>query len=147
MAAEKLTKGRFIQILFLMAVLITAFVWRTVTYESTSSTDTNKITCELTADKCISTDPKTAYDITLSPFPATANSELIIQFGNKDVKPSATVEGVKMYMGTIPVVFEKTATGWQGRFSVPDCTHAEMQWAVTIQQGSKTTIATFMVKK
>ncbi|MGF1724905.1 hypothetical protein [Photobacterium nomapromontoriensis] len=147
MAAEKLTKGRLIQILFIMAVLITAFTWRTITYEEMQSINNNKITCELTADKCISSDQKTTFDIALNPYPATANSELIIQFDNTVVKPSATVEGVTMYMGTIPVVFNKTTTGWQGKFIVPICTHTEMQWAATIIQGKKTIIATFTVKK
>jgi hypothetical protein len=39
MAAEKLTKGRLAQILFMMAVLIIAFVWRSVTHSN------NEIIC------------------------------------------------------------------------------------------------------
>ncbi len=35
MAAQKLTRGRFVQIIIMLTLLITAFFWRTVTHEST----------------------------------------------------------------------------------------------------------------
>lgn len=34
MAAQKLTRARLIQILVMMAILIAAFVWRTVNYQA-----------------------------------------------------------------------------------------------------------------
>lgn len=37
MAAEKLTTGRLVQILVVMAVLITAFIWRTVDYSKSAN--------------------------------------------------------------------------------------------------------------
>ncbi|MGF1684840.1 hypothetical protein [Photobacterium minamisatsumaniensis] len=147
MAAEKLTKGRLIQILFLMAVLITAFVWRTVTYDNSISETTTAITCTLSADGCLDSEGKKVMDIALTPYPAKAESELILQINNTDVKPSATVEGVDMYMGLIPVLFNKTASGWAGEFTVPDCIHDEMNWNITIKQGDTSIIASFVVKK
>ena len=39
MAAEKLTRGRLIQIIVLMTILISAFIWRTVTYTSPEGED------------------------------------------------------------------------------------------------------------
>ncbi|WP_231569013.1 hypothetical protein [Photobacterium gaetbulicola] len=147
MAAEKLTKGRLIQILFLLAVLITAFVWRTVTYNDNQTEDSTALTCQLSANLCQQNDSDESLNITLSPYPAVANQELTIQVDNTNVKPTASVEGVNMYMGTIPVTFEQTSKGWQGRFTVPECMHDEMEWAITIEQGDRKVIATFMVKK
>ncbi|MFA0077865.1 hypothetical protein AB4427_06885 [Vibrio artabrorum] len=34
MAAQKLTKARLVQIIIMLAVLITAFIWRTINHES-----------------------------------------------------------------------------------------------------------------
>ncbi|PSU34681.1 hypothetical protein C9I99_06180 [Photobacterium lutimaris] len=147
MAAEKLTKGRLFQILFLMTILITAFVWRTVTYDKIDGEEINAETCNLTAEKCINPQGDTPLNLSLSPYPAVANQELNIQLHNTDVKPDATVEGVNMYMGIIPVTFEKKADGWIGRFTVPECMHDEMQWAIKIKQGNKEIIANFTVKK
>ncbi|WP_194435468.1 hypothetical protein [Vibrio fluminensis] len=33
MAAQKLTKGRFVQIIIMLTLLIVAFLWRTITYQ------------------------------------------------------------------------------------------------------------------
>ncbi|KGY10586.1 hypothetical protein [Vibrio sinaloensis] len=33
MAAEKLTRGRFVQIIIMLTILIAAFIWRTVDYQ------------------------------------------------------------------------------------------------------------------
>ena len=42
MAAQKLTKGRFIQIIIMLTLLMTAFFWRTYTYK-----EPQKVTCKL----------------------------------------------------------------------------------------------------
>ncbi|WCP68519.1 hypothetical protein LYZ37_07270 [Vibrio tubiashii] len=42
MAAQKLTRGRFVQIIIMLTLLITAFIWRTVTF-----TEGQEIECEL----------------------------------------------------------------------------------------------------
>ncbi|WEM40806.1 hypothetical protein PTW35_09085 [Photobacterium sp. DA100] len=147
MAAEKLTKGRLIQILFLLAVLITAFVWRTVTYNNNQAEDDTALTCQLSAKLCHQNDSGESLNISLAPYPAVANQELTIQIDNTNVKPTASVEGVNMYMGIIPVTFEQTSEGWLGRFTVPECMHDEMEWAVVIEQGNRKITATFVVKK
>ncbi|WP_114764451.1 hypothetical protein [Vibrio rhodolitus] len=41
MAAQKLTKGRFVQIIIMLTLLIVAFFWRTITYQ-----DVIKVDCE-----------------------------------------------------------------------------------------------------
>lgn len=42
MAAQKLTRGRFVQIIIMLTLLITAFIWRTITFS-----EGNKIDCSL----------------------------------------------------------------------------------------------------
>ncbi|MGF1887466.1 hypothetical protein L4D13_15165 [Photobacterium profundum] len=147
MAAEKLTKSRLIQIIVLMAVLISAFVWRTVTYEEVQSVEQKAIHCTISEGKCLIVEQGDTADITLTPLPATAESPLVLQIGNINVKPTGVVEGVDMFMGTIPVIFSQKGEYWVGNFSVPACIHDEMDWKATITQGNQTTIVTFKVKK
>lgn len=53
MAAEKLTRGRLIQILIMMALLITAFTWRTVEFFQKNPMQS----CELEIGECRLSDP------------------------------------------------------------------------------------------
>jgi len=51
MAAQKLTKGRLVQIVLMMVVLIAAFTWRTVTYDDHYSATCKLIdSCEINID-------------------------------------------------------------------------------------------------
>lgn len=147
MAAEKLTKARLIQIIVLMAVLVTAFVWRTVTYEDKSEAKGDAVQCEISPQSCKLEDKEQELALTLSPFPAKANTSLLLQISNTNVKPVASIEGIDMYMGVIPVTFEQQGNNWIGTFSVPACVHEEMQWGIKIKQGNKEIIAKFTVKK
>ncbi|MGF1758767.1 hypothetical protein L4D76_12650 [Photobacterium sagamiensis] len=147
MAAEKLTKSRLIQILFLMTVLITAFVWRTITYNESKLAEENAIQCQVKAGSCVFEKEQQELVITLSPSPAVAESPLIVQIGNVNVKPTATVEGIDMFMGKIPVVFEQKGEVWLGHFSVPACIHPQMDWAMDLRLGGKKVIVKFTVIK
>ncbi|KAB0286957.1 hypothetical protein F2P58_20200 [Vibrio fortis] len=52
MAAQKLTKGRLVQIIVMLSILLAAFTWRTVTYENNETVDCILSTpCEITIDK------------------------------------------------------------------------------------------------
>ncbi|MEJ2766123.1 hypothetical protein VV869_19410 [Photobacterium sp. MCCC 1A19761] len=147
MAAEKLTRARLAQILVLMTILITAFVWRTVTYENTKVLEDHADRCQISAESCVSKSEGDPLGLSLSPFPVKANSEVLLHVRNANVKPVATVAGVDMFMGKIPVVFEPQASGWVGRFQVPECVHNTMKWAVTVEVGERKVIADFVVKK
>lgn len=51
MAAQKLTKGRLVQIVFMMVILLAAFTWRTVTYEQESNWQCDAtLPCEIEID-------------------------------------------------------------------------------------------------
>lgn len=41
MAAEKLTRGRFVQIIIMLTLLIAVFIWRTVTFTETTIIECN----------------------------------------------------------------------------------------------------------
>ncbi|MDB1123892.1 hypothetical protein [Vibrio algarum] len=56
MAAEKLTKGRLAQILFMMTILISAFTWRSLTHSN------NDVLCHLEQDCTVKIE---AMEITL----------------------------------------------------------------------------------
>ncbi|NAW66072.1 hypothetical protein CAG70_18215 [Photobacterium halotolerans] len=58
MAAQKLTKARLIQILLLLAVLIAAFVWRTITYTSDNKAEEAPRPCANSVEKCTEKDVK-----------------------------------------------------------------------------------------
>ncbi|WP_434762835.1 hypothetical protein [Vibrio fortis] len=52
MAAQKLTKGRLVQIIVMLSILVAAFTWRTVTYENNETVDCIlSAPCEITIDK------------------------------------------------------------------------------------------------
>ncbi|MEZ9425550.1 hypothetical protein [Vibrio lentus] len=52
MAAQKLTKGRLVQIIVMLVVLIAAFTWRTVTYDHSETINCIiSKPCQMTIDK------------------------------------------------------------------------------------------------
>lgn len=130
-----------------MAVLITAFVWRTVTYDDSTPIDESAIQCDISEESCVVVGEEQVLGLSLTPFPVVANSEVVLRISNTNVKPIANVEGVDMYMGTIPVIFEQQKDDWVGKFTVPECIHDKMAWAIKVQQGSGTVIAMFTVTK
>ena len=58
MAAQKLTKGRLVQIIVMLSILLAAFTWRTVTY-----TNNETVNCIL-AEPCVITIDK--YNVIVS---------------------------------------------------------------------------------
>ncbi|EAR53265.1 hypothetical protein SKA34_13965 [Photobacterium sp. SKA34] len=151
MAAEKLTRGRLIQIIVLMTILISAFVWRTVTYTSSESDDgTNngvKI-CHLDTTNCQYLLDDKNVDVQLLTKDLTAQTPIRLEITNIDVKPSAIVSGVSMNMGTVPIVFTQyNKNTWVGEFTVPKCTHNPMVWALDITAKSTTMSSQFTVSK
>ncbi|CAV18621.1 MULTISPECIES: hypothetical protein [Vibrio] len=52
MAAQKLTKGRLVQIIVMLVILIAAFTWRTVTYDNDETVNCIiSKPCQITIDK------------------------------------------------------------------------------------------------
>ncbi|MGF1689837.1 hypothetical protein [Photobacterium kagoshimensis] len=147
MAAQKLTRGRLAQIIILMVVLIAAFVWRTITYNQTQQGEETSLTCQLSTTGCLVKSSNEKLPVSFVSEALKADAPIIIQIDNTNVKPVGIVEGVSMYMGSVPVVFTKNDRGWQGEFTVPACMHDKMEWVIKITQEDKIMNAHFTVEK
>ncbi|MBA5763469.1 hypothetical protein H2O73_13985 [Vibrio sp. 404] len=64
MAAQKLTKGRFVQIIIMLTLLIVAFFWRTMTYN------------EVVRVNCVG-QTECNFDVNGSQFTATINGKML----------------------------------------------------------------------
>lgn len=136
MAAQKLTRGRLIQIIILMIILISAFTWRTVTYESKMTTKAQTNICNLNTNACSFNNNKLIVTLLSKKPQANTPMELYIQnsdINNVDINPSALVSGITMNMGILPITFTRKNNGWLGKFMVPQCTHNEMSWNIDIK--------------
>ncbi|OBU29227.1 hypothetical protein C0Z01_09545 [Photobacterium kishitanii] len=147
MAAQKLTRGRLIQIIVLMIILITAFVWRTVTYQAQPITKVKAKVCSLNAGNCLFNINNKTVTAALLPVAPKADIPLILNIKNVDIKPSANVSGVSMNMGSLPVIFKQKNDGWSGEFIVPQCTHDNMTWVIDIKVNDNIYSSEFTVTK
>ena len=78
MAAQKLTKGRFVQIIIMLTLLVAAFFWRTMTYNKVV-----RVNC-VAQTEC-------NFDVNGSQFTATINDKMLeIRTSNMDW----TIQGV-----------------------------------------------------
>ena len=147
MAAQKLTKGRLIQIIILMVVLITAFVWRTVTYKAQSVIKNDTKICSLNTGNCLFNIENKPVTVTLLPTPPKAGMPLMLYIDNLQVDPGATVSGVSMNMGIFPIIFKPQKGGWIGEFTIPQCIHDKMTWEINIKVDDNTYSSEFTVTK
>ena len=147
MAAQKLTRERFIQLIILMIILITAFVWRTVTYQQKTSTQAQVNTCNLNVGDCVFNINNKQAIVTLLPKKPQAETPLELHISNIDVAPSATVSGITMNMGILPIEFTQQKEGWLGKFTVPNCTHDKMTWAIDLKVNNDIYSSQFTVIK
>lgn len=147
MAAQKLTRGRLIQIIVLMIVLITAFIWRTVTYQKPPVTTNQAKVCNLNTGNCTFTIDTKPVTISLLPLDPKANIPLQLHISNIAVNPRATVNGISMNMGILPVIFKQQKEGWLGEFTVPQCTADKMTWAINIKINNNIYTSEFTVTK
>lgn len=147
MAAQKLTRGRLIQIIILMIILISAFVWRTVTYQANTATKIPLKVCSLNTGSCLFNINNKSVTVTLTPKALQAETPITLHINNIDVNPSAIVSGVTMNMGALPIIFTAQKKGWQGEFTVPKCTQDNMTWSIDIKVNGKIHLVEFTVTK
>lgn len=146
MAAEKLTKGRLAQIIILMIVLITAFIWRTVTYTE-KPIDKSAITCSLNIGQCNFVDNNETMQLILKTSDPKPKKPIALELIASNVQqiPTATVSGVTMNMGIIPLIFTKTDHGFKAELTVPACTQKNMTWLIRLNINNKVHLAKFTV--
>lgn len=147
MAAQKLTRGRLIQIIVLMIILISAFVWRTVTYQPKTPNQAQITTCNLNAGNCVFTINNKQATVTLLSKEPQADTPLELHISNIDVAPSAIVSGITMNMGILPIEFTQQKDSWLGKFTVPNCAHDKMTWAIDLKVNNDIYSSQFTVIK
>lgn len=145
MAAQKLTRGRLIQIIILMIILISAFVWRTVTYKS--KTTVQRSVCNLNTGNCFFNINNKKIIVSLSQTKLQANTLVELYINPVDINPSASVSGVTMNMGILPIIFTQQKDGWIGKFTVPQSTHNKMTWNIDIKINQNIYSSEFTVTK
>ncbi|MGL5006739.1 MAG: hypothetical protein ACRC53_05035 [Plesiomonas sp.] len=157
MAAEKLTRLRFIQIVFIMVFFLGLFVWRTFDNPVGKKITRISTACSLNEGACSLQESSTVVSaskvniakVTLSSLPPKAEYplQLVITGVTKNTIVSAYVEGRDMFMGKIPVVFSFENGRWIGDFTVGSCTSEQMVWQVNITQGNTLSTVFFTVKR
>ncbi len=157
MAAEKLTRARFIQIVLVMIFFLGLFVWRTFDHSAGKNVTPAPVQCSLNAGECLleenttlsKTDKVDIAKVVLTPLPPKAEHslQLVITGVAKDTMISARVEGRDMFMGEIPVLFSFKNGRWIGDFTVGSCTSKQMVWLVNIMQNDKLSTVSFTVTK
>ena len=145
MAAQKLTRGRLIQIIILMIILISAFVWRTVTYKS--KTTVQRSVCNLNTGNCFFNINNKKIIVSLSQTKPQENTLVELYINPVDINPSASVSGVTMNMGILPIIFTQQKDGWVGKFTVPQSTHNKMTWNIDIKINQNIYSSEFTVTK
>jgi hypothetical protein len=88
--------------------------------------------CEITNKTCVFRDNKTVFSINFLQEPEV-EEELQIKFVTSgDVKiVNAWIEGVNMYMGKTPIIFEQTPS--VGITFLGSCNLPEMKWRINIE--------------
>ncbi|MCD9537668.1 hypothetical protein [Photobacterium carnosum] len=145
MAAQKLTRGRLIQIIILMIILISAFVWRTVTYKS--KTTVQRSVCNLNTGNCFFNINNKKIIVSLSQTKPQENTLVELYINPVDINPSASVSGVTMNMGILPIIFTQQKDGWVGKFTVPQSTRNKMTWNIDIKINQNIYSSEFTVTK
>lgn len=143
MAAQKLTRERLIQIIILMIILVSAFVWRTVTYQVKTPIQM----CSLNIGSCSFNINNKPVTVTLTSKILEAETPITLHVDNINVNPSATVSSVTMNMGVLPIIFTAQKKGWQGEFTVPKGIQDKMTWVIDIKINQKIHSVEFTVTK
>lgn len=143
---DRLTGPKLGQILFVLAVLVAAFWFKTYKNDDTAtkSATTNINICDIGHKACRvqQGDLWATAQLTAD----TLQPELPFQLALTLSDPDATVtnsrlEGQSMYMGTLPALIQQDVPGhWQGQALVGSCTERSMIWAwvVDVEQQGKT---------
>jgi hypothetical protein len=128
-----------------MIILISAFVWRTVTYKS--KTTVQRRVCNLNTGNCFLNINNKKIIVSLSQTKPQANTLVELYINPVDINPSASVSGVAMNIGVLPIIFTQQKDGWVGKFTVPQSTHNKMIWNIDIKINQNIYSSEFTVTK
>lgn len=157
-----LTKGRVVQLLFMMAILLLLFFWRTFDVEANvTANETTELSPQMSLLRC---DYVKACEF------VTEQGTFLLSVKNLPIKPeewidfellsplknthinSAKIVSKSMFMGKIPVKFKKTAPQtFSARGIVGACITDKMIWELHISidndEQNEVLVFDFMVKK
>ncbi|MCW8092362.1 hypothetical protein [Alteromonas sp. ASW11-130] len=91
--------------------------------------------CQFVNSECEIVLGNQAFHLTLSTMPVIEERvELLIGSEQAFKLERAVIEGINMYMGTLPIIQEKvTAKKWRGWFMLGACSEPKMKWKMTLQ--------------
>ncbi|WP_319784196.1 hypothetical protein [Oceanisphaera sp. IT1-181] len=136
---ERLTGPKLGQILVVLVILTSAFVYKTYKdgQSSTTSVSANVELCDIGHEKCTleQGDLSAVGQLTADKLQPESSFMLSVSFSDPDVKVlKSRLEGHSMYMGTLPALLKQTAPGeWQGQAMVGACTERQMIWAWVLE--------------
>ena len=153
-----LTRSRVVQLLFMLFVLMLLFFWRTFdNIEQNPSVEQNSVnlsSCDY-RDACEFITEQGTFFLSIKNLPIKAEEwihfELLTPAENVQIK-SAKIVGKSMFMGRIPVKFNKTSDAlFSAKSLVGACTTPQMVWElqITTSIGAKDELLAFdfMVEK
>ncbi|PKG38721.1 hypothetical protein [Psychromonas sp. Urea-02u-13] len=157
-----LTKSRVVQLLFMLAVLLFLFFWRTFDSEqSEPAVIEQNVLAQISLGRCDYTDScefiteQGTFLLAIKNAPIQAEEwidfELTTPLENSEIT-KAQIVGKTMFMGRIPVRFKKSAEKtFSAKGIVGACTTDQMLWElqITVLNGDKSELLTFdfMVNK
>ncbi|KDM91441.1 hypothetical protein [Photobacterium galatheae] len=143
MAAQKLTKARLIQILVLLAVLITAFVWRTITYKEASPVGEVSVVCQKESGECFEDASKRKIEIRLIQHDDKGGNQYQLQVPlNFDVSQVTLLSPAESRQKTLITLFV-TKHFKTGDFFLPEDSSTSDGWRVRIESNDTVYILKF----
>ncbi|EQB2597052.1 hypothetical protein ACYHQE_000623 [Aeromonas salmonicida] len=135
---ERLTSRKIVHLAIVLAILLGLVAYRTWFgggQAQVAGSEKDQI-CDLSHTSCsmVLGDKPLTVSIASLPVQAEHDFMILLQGGDPGIKPvKAWLEGRDMFMGSIPLSFESTGTGWQGTTMVGSCTSAMMVWLLNIE--------------
>ncbi|MGF1907479.1 hypothetical protein [Aliivibrio salmonicida] len=151
MAIEKLTGPRLFQLIFLLVVLISAFTWRTITYEENNpikSTIKTTALCDISKQACSFNVDGKQVSIDVEKRPIMQHATLRLLTDGLDSNWIAEATSVGMQMGSLKFTIP-TKLELQMSYStfVPQCTHNKMTWQVNFSNGEQVISVIFVSER
>lgn len=131
-------KTQLIRFFLLLALVLTAFAGWFLAPVNNTLTDSEN--CDLTEQVCIFDKGSNRFSIEFTHKPVS-EEELTVKFNlpSNWVIEKAWIEGVNMYMGKTPVMFENVNKATQGVTFLGSCNLAQMKWLMFVELRQKNT--------
>lgn len=135
---ERLTSRKIGQLMLVLVILLSLVAYRTWFSgpQTVTAVAENDQICDLSHSPCRTLIGNKPLTTTVDTLPVKAEHDFVLrlQGGDPAIAPvNAWLEGKEMFMGRIPVVFEREDGGWQGKAQVGSCTSAVMIWLLNIE--------------